>query len=172
MTTFTFIMGIVLIIMSLLLTVAVPVAGIIGVIFGVVLIIYSRRAKKKAAAEAAERQAAAAARDQDIVKRAAEKEIGNCFIAGLYHHKAAVKDLLGDDDSFYGDCQLIPEPENPVDPNAIRIEVDDELIGYVPAKMCASILKLLPRAASCIAEIEKSEDGDLTGKVTLYEAGR
>ena len=166
------IIGIVLIVMSALLLLAVPVAGILGIAFGVILILYSRSLKKKKAAEEAERQAAAAARAEESKRLAAEKEIGNCFIAGLYHHKAAVKDLLGDEDYFYGDCDLVPEPDNPVDPNAIRIEVDGELIGYVPAKMCEKIHKLLPRAASCYAEIDKSEDGDLTGKVTIYEAGR
>ena len=172
MITLMLIIGIVLIVMSALLLLAVPVAGILGIAFGVVLIIYSRSLKKKKAAEEAERQAAAEAWRQDMAKRAAEKEIGNCFIAGLYHHKKAVREVLDGDNYYYGDCDLIPEPDNPVDPNAIRIEVGGELIGYVPAKMCGKIHKLLPRAASCYAEIDKSEDGDLTGKVTIYEAGR
>lgn len=169
MTVFYLIMGIVLLIMSLLLTIAVPVAGLIGIAFGVILIIYSRKLKKKKAAEEAERQAAAAARAEEYARQAARKEIGYCFIAGLRHHKRAVAELLDGEDDFYGSCDLVPEPDNEVDPNAIRIEVDGELIGYVPAKMCEKIHKLLPRVSSCDAEIEKDEDGELSGKVTLYE---
>ena len=169
MITLMLIIGIVLIVMSALLMLAVPVAGILGIAFGVILILYSRSLKKKKAAEEAERQAAAEAWRQDMAKQAARKEIGYCFIAGLRHHKRAVADLLDGEYDFYGSCDLVPEPDNEVDPNAIRIEVDGELIGYVPAKMCGKIHKLMPRVTSCDAEIVKDEDGELSGKVTLYE---
>lgn len=169
MITLMLIIGIVLIVMSALLLLAVPVAGILGIAFGVILILYSRKLKQKKAAAAAAEEAAAAARREEYAKQAARKKIGYCFIAGLRHHKRAVADLLDGEDDFYGSCDLVPEPENEVDPNAIRIEVDGELIGYVPAKMCGKIHKLLPRVTSCDAEIEKDEDGELSGKVTLYE---
>ena len=172
MSTLILILAIVLIVMSLLLTLVVPVAGILGIAFGVALILYSRSLKKKKAAAAAADAAYAAQREEEYKRIASEKEIGHCFIAGLYHHKKAVKELLDEDDYFYGECDLIPEPDNEVDPNAIRIEVYGDLVGYVPAKMCESVRKLLPRMASCSAEIERDDDGDLSGKVTIYEAGR
>ena len=59
MITLMLIIGVVLIVMSALLLLAVPVAGILGIAFGVILILYSRSLKKKKAAEEAERQAAA-----------------------------------------------------------------------------------------------------------------
>ena len=38
---------------------------------------------------------------------------------------------------------LVPDPENPHDPNAIRVELEGVLIGYVPAELCVDVKKLL-----------------------------
>lgn len=40
-------------------------------------------------------------------------------------------------------AELIPEPENPHDPNAIKVLVDGVHVGYIKAGSCAHILKLL-----------------------------
>lgn len=44
---------------------------------------------------------------------------------------------------FYGYADLVPEPDNPHDPNAIKVIVDGIHIGYVPAKRTKSIKKIL-----------------------------
>lgn len=44
---------------------------------------------------------------------------------------------------FYGYAELVPEPDNPHDPNAIKVMVDGIHIGYVPAKRTKSIKKIL-----------------------------
>lgn len=44
---------------------------------------------------------------------------------------------------FYGYADLVPEPDNPHDPNAIKVIVSNIHIGYVPAKRTKSIKKIL-----------------------------
>ena len=39
--------------------------------------------------------------------------------------------------------ELIPEPDNPHDPNAVKVVVDDEHIGYIKAGSAPHVLKLL-----------------------------
>ena len=39
--------------------------------------------------------------------------------------------------------ELIPEPENPHDPNAVKVIVDGEHVGYVKKGSCKHILKLI-----------------------------
>lgn len=41
------------------------------------------------------------------------------------------------------DADLIPEPDNPKDPNAIKVSVDGIQIGYVPAEKAETVHKLL-----------------------------
>ena len=41
------------------------------------------------------------------------------------------------------DADLVPEPDNPKDPNAIKVLVDDVQIGYVPAEKTDAVKKLL-----------------------------
>ena len=43
--------------------------------------------------------------------------------------------------TFPGDLYpvLIPEPDNPQDPNAIAIVINDVTVGYVPYEMCATV---------------------------------
>lgn len=40
-------------------------------------------------------------------------------------------------------AQLVPEPENPHDPNAIKVLVDGVHVGYIKAGSCAHVRKLL-----------------------------
>ena len=44
---------------------------------------------------------------------------------------------------FIGMCQLVPEPDNPYDKNAIRVEAEHVLIGYVPADKTAHVREIL-----------------------------
>ena len=42
-------------------------------------------------------------------------------------------------------CDLIPEPDNPDDPNAVKIILDGQQVGYVPHLLCADVLSILKR---------------------------
>lgn len=46
-------------------------------------------------------------------------------------------------DFYASKVELIPEPENPHDPRAIRVEADGVHIGYIKSGSCAHIHKLL-----------------------------
>lgn len=46
-------------------------------------------------------------------------------------------------DVFYGLADLVPEPDNQYDPNAIKIIVDNIHIGYVPAKYTKNVFNIL-----------------------------
>ena len=69
-------------------------------------------------------------------------------------------------------AELVPEPENPKDPNAIKVMVDGHHIGYIKAGSCAHIHKLLKddRIESIACKIvggkckmlTRDEDGQLT----------
>lgn len=76
---------------------------------------------------------------------------------------------------FYPDtCELIPEPENPEDPKAIKVVADGVHIGYIKKGSCAHIHKLLREdrieSVSCdigggdykIVITDYDEDGDET----------
>lgn len=69
-------------------------------------------------------------------------------------------------------CCLIPEPENPEDPKAIKVVADDVHIGYIKKGSCARLHKLLRedriKSVSCeirsgpykIIRTDYNEDGD------------
>jgi len=46
----------------------------------------------------------------------------------IYHHAY-----------FERPCQLVPEPDNPVDPNAIKVMYDGKMIGYIPEEETAGV---------------------------------
>ena len=58
------------------------------------------------------------------------------FIAGVQHHELheVIEDLNEGDE-----LDLICEPDNKFDPNAIRIEIEDTMLGYVPKKFSAEV---------------------------------
>ena len=67
-----------------------------------------------------------------------------------YHsRKSELKENNGDGDVIYEfvpssyDVDLIPEPENEKDPNAVRVEVSGLLIGYIAKEDCDKIKTLL-----------------------------
>lgn len=46
--------------------------------------------------------------------------------------------------NFYpSKTELAPDPDNPYDPNAIKVIVDDVLVGYIKSGSCSHILKVL-----------------------------
>lgn len=73
--------------------------------------------------------------------------------------------------------ELVPEPDNPADPNAVKIVADYEHIGYVPASKCKRVKKLLesPELDSIFCDIYGGKykilkNGDLDTDETEYGA--
>ena len=52
-------------------------------------------------------------------------------------------------------CELVPEPDNPTDPSAIKIIVDGQHVGYVPASECYAVRSILGRAEAIHATVGK-----------------
>lgn len=63
------------------------------------------------------------------------------FIAGVQHregYQQVMSHLMEG-----ADLDLVPEPANKFDPNAIRIMHEDKMLGYVPKKFNSEILAAL-----------------------------
>lgn len=75
------------------------------------------------------------------------------------------------------DAQLVPEPENPHDPNAIRVVVDGKTVGYIARNNTARISEIISRGLTVKAnitggphkEISENEDGMLLSEKEDYD---
>ena len=67
----------------------------------------------------------------------------HCEITGISHHKKAFFSLDLDSDNHT--IALEEEPDNQYDPNAIKVILDGKHIGYVPAKKCKKVKKILQK---------------------------
>jgi len=58
------------------------------------------------------------------------------YVAGVQYHDLdkCIRSINEGDE-----LQLVPEPDNSYDPNAVKIMKDDIMLGYVPAKFSASV---------------------------------
>lgn len=112
------ILGVLLIIMSLVLMIVHPIVGGCGVLFGILVILLSRKKK--------------------MPKSDSEQYSFN--VAGLSYREENTKGLEPFTDLS---VQLIPEPENVYDPNAIKVIVEGKHIGYVPADKCLEVKEIL-----------------------------
>ena len=63
--------------------------------------------------------------------------------------KKEIVDSFMTDERIYQYCfypskvELLPEPENPYDPNAIKVIVDNEHVGYIKKGSCKHLLKVI-----------------------------
>lgn len=62
------------------------------------------------------------------------------FVAGVQHHQ--IHNVL-DELRVGDDLDLVPEPDNKYDPNAVRIEYDSTMLGYVPKKFSSEISAMI-----------------------------
>lgn len=81
------------------------------------------------------------------------------------------------------DCELVPEPTNSHDPNAIMVLLEGQHVGYVPAVECAAVHPLLGTAVKIKAHIFggpskvvsadsiRHYDDDLSVRVTITYEG-
>lgn len=88
-----------------------------------------------------------------------------------------------------GNVELIPEPSNPYDPNAIKVLISGEHVGYIKAGSCSRVLKLIKEnrieniacrihggAFKCLSvcgdggeyEMEKGKDS-ISIEITIFE---
>jgi len=62
------------------------------------------------------------------------------YIAGVQHHESyKCEDSMAVDDFL----AMVLEPSNKYDPNAVRLEFRDTMIGYVPARISAEVNALI-----------------------------
>lgn len=62
------------------------------------------------------------------------------FIAGVQHHRMRnVLDDLEEDQNL----QLVLEPTNKYDPNAVRIEFKETMLGFVPMKFSSEVTAMI-----------------------------
>jgi hypothetical protein len=66
-------------------------------------------------------------------------------------------------------AELVPEPENPEDPNAIKVLVDGVHVGYIKSGSCAHIHKLIREGR--IEKIEPQIVGGKSKYLCTYDAG-
>lgn len=91
----------------------------------------------------------------------------NFAVAGVYYHEKDIIEGLMDENPEYdltkkeieedgledtylykysvafADVDLVPEPDNQYDPNAIKVVADGILVGYVPAKKTKAVRKIM-----------------------------
>lgn len=78
-------------------------------------------------------------------------------IAGISHYADVAKKHLGESLAI-----LAEEPDNPYDPNAIRVMTSDwQLLGYVPRDMADEIRKHTKLSCPCCVYIGYREDDDI-----------
>lgn len=54
-----------------------------------------------------------------------------------------IDERIWETEFLFSKAEVIPEPDNPVDPKAIKVVVDGEHIGYIKAGSCAHLLKVI-----------------------------
>ena len=79
-------------------------------------------------------------------------------------------------ESSIHEVELIPEPDNPYDPNAIKVISDNTLIGYVPKEKTKNVKKLLDTKSPIIRckfyggpyKVLVLEDYDISNQKAFY----
>lgn len=117
--------GIIITIGGAVLLIATPIAGIIFILFGVLLIVFSRHKFKR----------------HDGFK-----------VAGLSYYEDNYVDIIDPEGDLT--VNLVPDPDNEHDPNAIKVLLNDIHIGYVPKEKTEDVKKILPDAYEIDAHVE------------------
>lgn len=99
--------------------------------------------------------------------------------------KKEIADAYMTDENIYkyvinvDDVQLEPEPDNPHDPNAIKVVADGVLIGYVPARSTKRVGQILTKSPEIICNVYggpskivfEDSDGSYTMKKSDHNIG-
>ena len=140
------IIGIILVLASLLLLLA-TWAGLIFLAFGVFVIVYGVLYRKRKAEE--EAAAAERASYQRLV----------LDVAGTYYHLDDIRTLKEDGEYVVKYEELVPEPENEADPNAIAVYITGEKVGYVPREKTQAVREIMDRIVQIQGFIDDQDDG-------------
>ena len=65
-------------------------------------------------------------------------------------------------------CELVPEPDNPHDPNAIMVVLDGQHVGYVPEAECATVRALMRRSDGIRATVGRGPCKVISGGVVQH----
>ena len=89
-------------------------------------------------------------------------------VAGESHYQDALRAITGPGDvRRETEAHLIPEPENEYDPNAVRVEIGGDKVGYLPRELAPAWgprlaeLATRKRVGACEATIVGPADGTL-----------
>lgn len=155
--------SIVLIIMSLLLLAVSPAAGVIGIAIGIFCFLYGRKQRKAKQAQSVQSARVSTAQPAPMKVRF------NGPVVGLSYRKENIKSLLAENDEYKrpndqnsrvykyeyyrGPAQLVPEPTNKYDANAVMVVVEGIHIGYIPSERCLQVKKIIKSGYSASIEI-------------------
>jgi len=99
-------------------------------------------------------------------------------VAGESHYQEALRELVGPttaaEIAVDTEAVLVPEPSNPHDPNAVMVQIDGKLVGYLPrddAVAYGPALRELGergRAGACEARIAGRRDGGGTPNLGVF----
>lgn len=106
-----------------------PFAGVLCILIGVLFIVLSRRKLKYKY---------------------------KFHVAGLSYYWENYRENLNPESEFKVD--LVPEPENPHDKNAIKVLLNGLQVGHVPKDKTAEVRKVLPYAYEIDAYVDHDED--------------
>lgn len=81
-------------------------------------------------------------------------------LVGMYYHQDAFKKLTLEDGEYEGDFELEPDPDNEVDPNAIKVTCDDEILAFVAKNDTAEVKELMNAGRYYTISFCKEEDED------------
>ena len=126
---FMIVSGIIITLGGAVLLVATPITGIIFIIFGILLIVLSRRKFKR--------------------------HFG-FKVAGLSHYWENYRGVVDPEGDLT--VSLVPEPDNEYDPNAIRVLLNGVHVGYVPKDKTAEVKSILPDAHELAGHVELNDD--------------
>ena len=157
------VLGVILFLMSLLLLIVSPWA-LIGIAFSVLIIIYAARNMKKLKDEAAKPKpsfkasfsspspSAPTVRSSDLSADLSNISTRRLDAVGMRFRMDSVRDILDRNPEyryaeditkkyylylpFTGQCELVPEDDNPYDHNAVKIVVNGTHVAYVAARQC------------------------------------
>ena len=80
-------------------------------------------------------------------------------VAGESFYRAGLERIAGAGDSSRPlTAHLRPDPDNPYDRNAVRVEIEGEMVGHLPRELAALV-------AGTLAELDR--DGPVTGRAEL-----
>ncbi len=68
-------------------------------------------------------------------------------VAGESHYQDALRAITKGEARLETDAALISEPDNPHDPNAIRVEIEGEKVGYLPRDLAPAYGSLVREPA-------------------------